>query len=406
MRLLLLVSGMNLGGAQRVAATLVNSWAERGDDVTLMPTFSGRGSCSYALHPSVKLVYLADRTRFPQTLLGNRYARFAALRQFIAAERPDVVLSFLTPVNVAAILAARNLGVPVIVSERVNPLADKDTHVLWRWLRGRTYLAASAVVLQTQDVVAEFTAQIPGVRSRVIPNPLPRDLPMAGSATDHGSRRRIVAMGRLEPQKNFATLIDAFSGLRDDFPEWDLFMWGEGSLMSALQRQVRRLSLEGRVFLPGSTVAPWSELARADVFALTSSYEGFPNVLLEAMAMGVASVTFDCPSGPREISRDGTDAVLVRNGDSAALRAALARVMRDPSLRRLLAETGAESVRRRYALPAVLSEWDALLQQVLPQHVRCGGSGRRCSVSIAFFQDVDDASTAESSCEPVPRCDR
>jgi glycosyltransferase involved in cell wall biosynthesis len=180
-------------------------------------------------------------------------------------------------------------------------------------------------------------------------------------------------MGRLMPVKRFAALIKAFTTLAGDFPEWDLYIWGEGPLRSELASAVQSAGMEARVFLPGRTNAPWEELAAADVFVLASEVEGFPNVLLEAMALGIACVTVDCPSGPREISRDGEDALLVPLGDDTALAAAMAQLMADPVLRDVLGKHAAASVRDRYALPEVLHQWDGLMagvQQPISQEVQ------------------------------------
>ncbi len=114
----------------------------------------------------------------------------------------------------------------------------------------------------------------------------------------------------------------------------------------------------------GRTHEPWSELARADVFVLTSEVEGFPNVLLEAMALGLPCVTVDCPSGPREISNNGVEAVLVPLDDQPALIQGLGQLMGDSVLRDVLGKHAAISVRDRYELAEVLHQWDALIGSV------------------------------------------
>ncbi len=368
MKILMLVSSMHAGGAERVAATLVNAWAERGDDVTLLPTYSAKGSCFYPISDAVKLVWLAD---LAQVRSGGPLAslrRFAALRRYIASHRPDVVVSFLTNVNVAAILATRGLKVPVIVCERTNPAVEKNAGRLLANARRYTYPMADLVTVQAQATVGAFREMVPGLKAlSVIPNPLPPELaavPVAARLPAIDARRRLMAMGRLVPSKQFDLLIDVYAGLAAAHPQWDLCIWGEGPERDALQARIDRHGLAARITLAGRTETPWQALADGDAFVLTSAVEGFPNVLLEAMALGLPCATFDCPSGPREMSREGQDALLVPAGQRAALTEALDRLMRDQTLRVALADQGARSVRERYALPAVLRQWDALFAQV------------------------------------------
>ena len=122
MKIVFLVSSMHAGGAERVAATLASAWAQRGEEVTLVPTYTGRGTCLYPLAPQVELLWLADRYGGPRALAGVR--KLAALRSLLRERRPDVIVSFLTNVNVVALLSSRGLGIPIIVCERTNPAAS------------------------------------------------------------------------------------------------------------------------------------------------------------------------------------------------------------------------------------------------------------------------------------------
>lgn len=369
MKIMLLVSSMHAGGAERVAATLVNAWSARGDRVTLVPTFSSKGTCFYPVSDAVDLVWLADRagTRAKGPLAA--FTRLRTLRGLIQEQAPDVVVSFLTNVNVAAILATRGLKVPLIVCERTNPVLQKVSPI-WKRLRRALYPRADMVTVQAEDTVEPFAKQVPGIkRLAVIPNPLPADLvdaPPTGvdPVAPRAVRKRLMAMGRLVGEKQFDLLIEAFAGLTGDIPDWDLWIWGEGPKRAALEAQVMQAGLGHRVRLPGRTESPWDELALAQAFVLSSSVEGFPNVLLEAMALGLPCAAFDCPSGPREMTRDGRDGLLVPANDVAALRDTLRRLMSDDDLRGDLGERAARAVRRRYSLPAVLAQWDALFSQV------------------------------------------
>lgn len=350
-----------------MAATLANAWAESGDEVELVATFSRGAGCRYPLGRGVRFMRLVDQPGIgSRSGLFARLVRLRALRGLLATARPHLAVAMLTNVNVAAILATRGLGIPVVVSERIHPGADEELGSGWRVLRCLTYPMADAVVAQT--VAAAETLRM-STRARsvmVLPNPLPAELRVRvpRAKREFGNRPRLVAMGRLERQKGFDGLIGVFARLARQFLDWDLWIWGEGSQRPALEEQVARLGLKNRVFLPGWTPNPWDELERADLFVLPSRWEGFPNALLEAMALGVPCVAYDCPAGPREITRGGQDAVLVPPGDDEAMERALRALMADDACRREVGAKGAVSVRERYALPKVLAMWDEIFRSL------------------------------------------
>jgi GalNAc-alpha-(1->4)-GalNAc-alpha-(1->3)-diNAcBac-PP-undecaprenol alpha-1,4-N-acetyl-D-galactosaminyltransferase len=376
MKIMMLVSSMHAGGAERVAATLVNGWSARGDSVTLVPTYSSKGSCFYAVSDAVDLVWLADRVGARRSGVFAAWGRLRALRALVREKSPDVIVSFLTNVNVAAILATWAMPVPLIVCERTDPTVPTTVTPLWRRLRRFFYPYADMVTVQTASALGPFSRQVPAMkRLAVIPNPLSPELSglpifdrasidVSVNSESQPRRKRLSAMGRFAAEKQFGLLIDMFAGLASDAPQWDLWIWGDGPLRVALQAHVDALGLHHRVVLPGRTDAPWQALAESDAFVLSSAVEGFPNVLLEAMALGLACVAFDCPSGPREITRNGEDALLVPNGDVAALHDAVKRVVSDAAFARDLGARGAASVRKRYALATILAQWDALFAQL------------------------------------------
>jgi glycosyltransferase involved in cell wall biosynthesis len=171
---------------------------------------------------------------------------------------------------------------------------------------------------------------------------------------------RLVAMGRLGPEKGFDLLIAAFARLAATHPEWSLTILGEGRERARLEALVESLGMTGRVSLPGRAADPLPHLAIAHVFALSSRREGFPNALLEAMAAGLPPVAFDCRSGPAEIITDGVNGLLVPDGDVDALAASLRRLMESPAERQRLG-ANARGVADVLSPDRILLAWDALV---------------------------------------------
>lgn len=366
-RILFLVSSMEGGGAERVAALLSNHWVEQGHSLTLMPTFSGRGDCLYTLDERVELDYLADRVRSTQPSILNRVKRFVALRRAIKELRPDIVISFMTQVNIVALTAVMRLNIPVIVSERVHPPAYPLGFLLER-LRKWLYPHAHAVVVQTERSIQWLQSTIPNARGIVIPNPIIWPLAKLESSEStievfNSQTKILLAVGRLEEQKGFDLLLKAFSQISKQLPDWQLVILGEGSQRDKLEEQCDQLGLNDRIHLPGrvSNLADWYE--RADLYVMSSRFEGFPNTLLEAMAHGLPAVSFDCETGPHDIIRDGIDGVLVApESDYEGLAGALTALMNDPDKRMMMGEQAID-VRERFSMTRVAALWNEVLER-------------------------------------------
>src|SRR5690606_10855906 len=274
MKILFCVSSMHGGGAERVAATLSSAWAQRGDQVTLLATYSGRGECVYPLHPDVKVRWLADEPGMKAGRLARTLRKPRVLRNVLKQEAPDIIVSFLTNVNVSVLLVSRGLKIPVIVSERTNPAVGKSAGRLLRCLRHLVYRWSDMAVVQTEDAGVALRERAPGMRRmQVIPNPLPSGLPDALVSAASGERSCVVALGRLADVIRFDPLVAAFASLAEQHPQWDLQIWGEGPMRQALEAQVAQLNLQSRVQLPGRTDTPWQVLQQSDIFALTSRAE-------------------------------------------------------------------------------------------------------------------------------------
>ena len=365
MRITLVISSLRGGGAERVMSIMASHWAACGWSVTLLTYDDGREAPAYGLHAAVDHRYLGIGRTSSGVIeaLGSNLKRLPVLRRAIRESTPDAIVSFLDVVNVRTILATLGLGIPVIVSERNDPSCHR-IEVAWRALRRWSYRYATFVVALTPDALRYFPGSIRR-RGRVIPNPVsvPFD---AGIARADGRKKTVMAMGRLVHQKGFDRLIAAFSMVATNHPGWSLTIWGEGNDRQKLERLRDRLDLKGRVALPGWTPDPFTEMREAGLFVMSSRYEGFPNVLCEAMACGVPVLSFDCP-GPRHIVRDGIDGVLVPSDDVNKLAEAMDRLMADQVERERLATNGID-VTKRFAKDKVMGMWERLIASCTSAH--------------------------------------
>lgn len=361
-RVLIFIHSLHGGGAERVAADLSAHWAQAGQDVMLVTQASAEHD-AYTLHPKVRREVLntAGEGGGLKGILSN-IQRVRALRRVIKAFAPDIVLGMMTTASVLAVLASRGLDCRVIATEHTHP-PSQTLSGLWQRLRRFAYPRAARVVALTQGTAQWLEQHVPGCKLAVIPNPVHWPLPRAEPVLmppNKGERLRLLAVGRLHPDKGFDLLLQAYTRLAATHPRWDLVILGEGDERAALEQQVREAGLEARVLLPGraGNVADWYE--SADLYVLTSRFEGLSNTLLEAMASGLAPVCFDCDTGPRAIVREGVDGVLVRpNGDVAALVNALDAVWRDDAARQRMAAQ-ATQVRERFSAQHVLDLWQKL----------------------------------------------
>lgn len=374
MKICFLVSSLHAGGAERVATTLCNAWAARGDTVTLISTFSGTGECFYPLERGVEHVALARAAGTSGKGPASYVRRFLALRALLRQREPDVVISFLPHVNVAAILANAFVQRPLVICERNDP-SSRSPYAFWEIASRLTFRFAHVMTVQTDAVAHRIRGHYPGLRTvRVLPNPLPEEIAQRERALPSAARKVLLSMGRLDVQKRVDRTIDAFAALASAFPDWDLHIYGSGALHERLQEQVAAHGLAGRVLFKGQTAQPWDVMAAADAFVMTSDHEGFPNALLEAMGLGLPCVVTDCPSGPRQITRSGRDALLVPLSDQQALVRALRRLMQDAGLRTSLGRQARQSVLGRYGLAHVIEMWDQVFAETTAQPK---GEGRR-----------------------------
>lgn len=220
---------------------------------------------------------------------------------------------------------------------------------------------------------SRFVVLTPGNREEwpmanveVIPNPLP----FYPEAPSSGKEKRVIAVGKVSPQKNYGALLAAWKKAHGKFPEWKLELFGAERDGGKLREEIRREGLEESFLLHPPTRRIMREYLRSSICAMSSRYEGFGMMLAEAMACGVPCVAFDCPCGPGDIIRHGEDGLLARPGKVAELASALELLMGNEKLRASMAAKARENV-KRYAAETVAAQWDGLFRRILQE--RKGG---------------------------------
>jgi glycosyltransferase involved in cell wall biosynthesis len=365
MRLLIYIHSLENGGAERVVANLANHWVSLGWDITVV-TVASQARDFYALAPAVHRVSLELAGGRRNVLAGfwRTGRRAHALRRVLRQLRPDVALSVMHTANVVLTLAARGVpGLRTIGSEHNFP-PKAPMGIVWETMRRHAYGRLDAVVTLTKECASWLAAHSLARKILVIPNPVAWPLANHTPQVDPDAwcapgRRILLGVGRLSVEKNFAALIDMFSRLAPAHPAWDLVILGEGPQRASLSARVQAAGLERRIFLPGSVgnVGDWYR--RADLYAMSSDFEGFPNTLVEAMAYGVPAVSFDCDTGPRDIIRHGIDGFLIAPGDNGAMGAALGKLMLDQPLRAQFAARAIEA-RERFSMKKIARMWEDL----------------------------------------------
>ena len=369
-RICFVLPSLHGGGAERAAVQILNGLDPNEWDRSMF-LFAREGPYLAEVDPGIAITS-ADTP--------SRWGRWLALRSFVARERPGVVMVFLSFFSVLSAVRAANTGAKVVFNLQTPMsafLTDADYHWRQGWRRAAFaaitrvgYAAADLIIATSHGVARDLTAAfgIDPAGIRVLANPVDLDRvraaaaePIAPGVFPAGDAPLIVAAGRLADAKNYPLMIDAFAALRQKMPA-RLCILGQGELEPQLRQLIAERRLGDSISLGGFQANPWKYIARADVFLLTSRYEGFGNVLIEAMACGVPVVA-TASAGTRDIIRNGVDGTLVEAHTPQSIAAALIDLLQPDGRRRVMsaaARDGAE----RFALREVVNQYDAVIEQV------------------------------------------
>ena len=345
MKIVFTIAHMNLGGAQRVCYNLINWIKENTDSDVHLIICSGR---------TVKEEY--DLNNIPHSIVfGGLLKKIVGIRRTLKQIKPDVLVTMGVPGALFDVPACVGLGIKHIISERNDP-AHFGGRAITRIISRLLMQKADGYVFQTKDAQAYYGGDM-AKRSVIIPNPLiiGDDYP----ATQYTGEREktIVTTGRLNKQKNHPLLIRAFKRIVEEFSDYKLIIYGEGPERQNDETLIKELGLEGRVLLPGTINNVPEKIHKSSLYVLSSDFEGMPNALMEAMALGLPCISTDCPcGGPRDLTTDGKDCLLVSVGNEEALADAMRKVL---SSERFAIELGknAMEIRNKLSLEKVCKQW-------------------------------------------------
>lgn len=346
--IVLFISALRKGGAERVMVNLADYLHRNGVRVTLVTQYICEEE--YALPAGIPRI-LSEITPQEETgsRIGDFLARYRKLRRIFMELAPDCILSFIGKNNLMTLLCTRFTGIPAVVSVRGEPKSEYYNFPM-RFLAKTLFACAAGVIVQT-GAARDFFPSVIRKKAVILKNPLnPAFVRERRTGRPDG---RIVSVGRVDANKNHALILRAFARIAPEFPDASLVIYGDGEKRRELIGKAQELGLSDRVQFPGAVSDVAEKIRTASAFVLSSGHEGMPNALIEAMCLGIPSISTDCPcGGPRELIEDGVNGYLIPVGDEEALADRLRRIFSD--------EEGAERMGKQAAL---------LLEKYRPERV-------------------------------------
>lgn len=343
------IGSMRRGGAERVISILANQYAKDGWDVDIITLLSD--SNEYVLEEKIRVVPLCGQGS-QRTFQIPRW--LCKIRKYVKEDRPDRIVSFVTRINLVVLCSCLGLKKHIVVSERSDPSAPGRIPFYVMLAIKALYPLAHSVVFQTLWAKSYFSERIQS-KGVILPNPIQ----VQTEASDH-KEKKIVAVGRLLEVKNHAMLIRVFKRVHDVFPEYKLYIYGEGNLKADLTNQIEAAGLVDCAFLPGNVLDIHKRIADAELFVLSSNYEGFSNALLEAMMMGLTCISTDV-AGSNEIIENGKNGLLVKTKDEEQLFEAVCSLISDKEKALRLGIEGKKSV-QHIKVESIISKWKECIE--------------------------------------------
>lgn len=350
------------GGAERVVTNLSGQFAEHGYEVYIATEWQGVDE--YVINPQVKRVHVGlteEQAKKGRTSMF--LARITNLRKFLKETKPDIVIAFARKANYRALTATMGTKIPVLISVRINPigyydfLSDKvQIPILFR--------RAAGCVFQTPDQ-RDFFPEFIRKKSKIILNPI--STKFIGNPIPEKREKAVVHSGRLVDFKNQQMLIRAFAKVHEKHPDYVLKIFGPDSFdgtKEKLEALIHEKHAEDYIKLMGGSTQLEKDMINGAVAAFSSDYEGMPNAMLEAMALGLPVVATDCPpGGPRMVITHGENGLLVPVGDEEALAMAMNQLLEEPEFAERLGRN-AMKIGEKAGAEMIFKEWEDYVLEI------------------------------------------
>lgn len=350
-----LVGGsLKVGGAERVISILANDLIFRGYNITIL--LWKTAELFYSLDQRIKVVDIQQQCKSE-----NLFANMIYFRYYIKKFKPDLVLSFMTPINIVTIICLLGIHVKMIVAERSDP-RYAPTSKFRRLLRNLLYHSVDGILTQT-DKAKEYFSKSLQKKINIIYNPVFVPESKIGSALKCTKKKIIVSVGRLVKVKNHEMLLKAFSLFYNNHNGYSLVIYGEGPCRERLEHMIEELNMKDHVFLPGIRENILEVIENAEMFVLVSNYEGMPNSLFEAMCIGLPCISTKV-SGAVDLIIHGANGLLVEAGDEKQLCMAIEQLAQNSKFRKFLA-ANATAICKKLNIGVITKEWEHYLNNFL-----------------------------------------
>ena len=358
MKIAFCISSLGKGGAERVVSILANHLSKSNEIIIILNITK---NISYKLERNIKVLQL-DGEKRKNTILKN-VIRVRKIKKILKEEKPDIIISFLPMPSFKILFANRKTKIPIIISDRNNPEKEYKQivyKILMKWL----YPKANGFVFQTKEQKEFFSDKIQR-KSRIIFNPIKEEF-----LEEQKSKVKdnvIISVGRLIEQKNHKMLINAFSKVAKKHPEYRLRIFGQGKLKEQLQNQINELNMQDKIFLCGISDNIKEQLEKSKIFAFPSNYEGMPNALIEAMAVGLPVIATDCPcGGPRELIQENINGILIPVNDELLMEKAINDLIEDKKFAKKIGDN-AIKIKNRLAPEIIVKQWEEYIIDILQE---------------------------------------